>query len=197
MRKCLQRLLAGLSVADADNAPMKWLIGFGAALLLFSGCGGQLYRVAPAPKVAAPVSPDDAKGLPLTARLLTGDELLEQFDANLLLAGVVVVDARFVNRTTTTQTIAFTLQEPAGNSLKPLLPKQALQRVMKFYGNLLFATAAYANTLAQYEALACPSSFTLEPQAERRGFLYFSITTDATNLRGLRLMAAGTSINLN
>ncbi len=133
----------------------------------------------------------------MTARLLTGDELLEQFDANLLLAGLIVVDARIANRTTTTQTIAFALQDSAGISLKPLLPKQALQRVMKFYGNLLYAQAAYANTLARYESLACPSSFTLEPQAEKRGFLFFAATTDATTLRGLRLTAAGQSIDLN
>ena len=184
---------------------MKWFIGFCAALSLFSGCGGQLYRVAPAPKVAAPVSPDEVKNLPLSARLLTGDELLEQFDANLWLAGVVVVDARIANRNAAAQTVVFALQDAAGVSLKPLLPKEALQRVMKFYGNLLYAKAAYANTLAQYEALACPSSFTLEPQAERRGFLYFSstpkatpkATKDAAKLGGLRLTAAGVSINLN
>jgi hypothetical protein len=194
--KCLQRLLAGLSADDADNARMKWLIGFCVALLLFSGCSGQLYRVAPAPKAPVPVSPDETKDSPLAARLLTGDELLEQFDANLLLAGVVVIDARIANRTVVGQTVAFALQDAAGASLKPLSPKQALQRVMKFYGNLLFAKAAYANTLAQYEALAFPLSFTLEPQAERRGFLYFTSTTAATK-GGLRLTAAGASINLN
>ena len=176
---------------------MKWLIGFCAALVLFSGCGGQLYRVAPAPKVAAPALAGDAKELALAARLLTSDELLEQFDANLLLAGVIVVDARIANRSAAAQTVAFVLQDATGAPLKPLSPKQALQRVMKFYGNLLFAKAAYANTLAQYEGLACPMTFTLEPQTERRGFLYFAATTDATNLRGLRLTAAGASIDFN
>ncbi len=194
-RKSLQRLLAGLSALYADNAPMKWLIGFCVALLLFSGCGGQLYRVAPAPKVATPGP--SGEGLAMTARLLTGDELLEQFDANLLLAGVIVVDARVVNRTAAAQTMEFALQDSAGASLKPLLPKQALQRLMKFYGNLLYAKAAYANTLAQYESLAWPLSFTLEPQADKHGFLFFATTTDATALRGLRLTAAGQSIKLN
>ena len=199
-RKCLLRLLAGLSTAHADNALMKWLIGFCALLSLFSGCSGQLYRVAPASKVSVPASNNEAKDLALAARLLTGDELLEQFDANLLLAGVIVVDARIANHTAAAQTVAFALQESSGTLLKPLLPKQVLQRVMKFYGNLLYAKAAYANTLAQYETLACPLSFTLEPQAERRGFLFFAAATDATkdatNLRGLRLTAAGASINL-
>ena len=193
--KSLQRLLAGLSALYADNARMKWLIGFCAVLSLLSGCGGQLYRVAPAPKVAIPTP--SAEGLAMNARLLTGDELLEQFDANLLLAGVIVVDARVVNRTAAAQTMGFALQDSAGASLKPLLPKQALQRVMKFYGNLLYAQAAYANTLARYESLAWPLSSTLEPQAEKRGFLFFATTTDATALGGLRLTAAGQSINLN
>lgn len=194
---CPAQKPTGLYAADADNARMKWLIGFCAVLLLFSGCSGQLYRVAPAPKVAAPASSGEVKEQALAARLLTGDELLEQFDANLWLAGVIVVDARIANRGAAAQTVAFALQDASGVSLKPLLPKQALQRVMKFYGNLLYAKAAYANTLAQYEALACPLTFTLEPQAERRGFLFFAAATSATNQRGLRLTAAGASINLN
>ena len=193
--KILQRLLAGLSALHADNARMKWLIGFCAALLLFSGCSGQLYRVAPAPKLATPAP--SAEGLAMNAHLLIGDELLEQFDANLLLAGVVVVDVRLANRTAAAQTVTFVLQDASGVSLKPLLPKQALQRVMKFYGNLLYAKAAYANTLARYESLAWPLPFTLEPQAEKRGFLFFAATTDATTLRGLQLTAAGQSIDLN
>jgi hypothetical protein len=176
---------------------MKWLIGFCFALLLFSGCSGQLYRVATTPKAAAPALSDEAKDVVLAARWLTGDELLEQFDANLLLAGVVVVDVRIANRTANPQTVNFVLQDTAGTSLKPLLPKQALQRVMKFYGNLLFAKAAYANTLMQYEGLGCPATFTLESQAERRGFLYFALATEATNLHGWRLMMAGAAITLN
>jgi hypothetical protein len=176
---------------------MKRLIGFCVLSLCFNGCSGPLYRVATTPKVAAPALSDEAKELAIAARLLTGDELMEQFDANLLLAGVIVVDARVANRTASAQSLNFTLQDVAGTAFKPLLPKQALQRVMKFYGNLLYAKAAYANTLAQYEGLALPSNYSLEPQTERRGFLYFTSTTDATNLRGLRLVTAGTTINLN
>ena len=169
--------------------------------LSLGGCGGQLYRVATPPKVAAPALPEDAQALAVAARVLTGDELLAQFEANLLLAGVVVVDARAANRGNASTTLAMSLRDEAGTVFKPLLPKQALQRVMKFYGNRLYAKAAYQNTLAQYEALAWPPSLNLGPQAERRGFLFFTTTADATTLRGLRLTAEGATpplvINLN
>ena len=169
--------------------------------LSLGGCGGQLYRVAAPPKVAAPVLPEGTEALAVAARMLTGDELLAQFEANLLLAGVVVVDARAANRGNASHTLVLALRDEAGTVFKPLLPKQALQRVMKFYGNRLYAKAAYQNTLAQYEALAWPLTLNLEPQAERRGFLFFATTTDATTLRGLRLTAEGAMpalvINLN
>jgi hypothetical protein len=166
-----------------------WFYSF--ALLLLSGCGGQLYRVAAPPKVAPPALPTDAQGLTMAARMLTSDELMEQFDANLLLAGVIVIDVRAANRGNVAKSVTLALRDDANTVFKPLLPKQALQQVMKFYGNLLYAKAAYQNTLEKYEQLACPFRLDLIEQAERRGFLYFSTKADATTLRGLQLITQG------
>ena len=185
---------------EKKHKPQIWLTAM-MALSLLNGCGGQLYRVAAPPKVAAPVLTDEAKGFVTAARLLTSDELMEQFDANLLLAGVLVVDIRAANRSEAAQSAVFALRDAAGTTLKPLLPKQALQQVMKFYGNRLYAKAAYQHTLGQYETLALPLNLTLSAQAEKRGFLYFATTADATTLRGLQLTTEGLApssiINLN
>lgn len=185
-------------------AGKRWLY-LAMFVLLCNACGGQLYRVATPPKVAAPAlpaeAPDQATALVVAARLLSGDELIEQFEANLLLAGVIVVDFRATNRTNTTQVVNYVLQDASGLAFKPLLPPQTLQRVMRFYGNRLYAKAAYQKTLAQYEAVALSQPLALDPQKERRGFLYFATTADATALRGLRLTAEGVTppltINLN
>jgi hypothetical protein len=163
------------------------------ACLALSACGGQLYKVA-TPSKSAPPPVTDTQGVSATAKALNGDEGLEQFDANLLLAGIVAVNVRLTN--STAEPVQFSLLRPelhdGGNTLfKLLTPKQALKRVMSYYGNRLYAKAAYAQTLADYEALGLPLTATLAPQEERRGFLFFETKADATTLTGLTLTLNG------
>ena len=164
------------------------------ALLALSACSGQLYKVATPPQSPPPPLTADVTGLSAAAKTINGDEAMKQFDANLLLAGLVAVDVRLANHTA--EPVQFTLLRPAlhdsGNALfKLLTPKQALKRVMRYYGNRLYAKAAYAQTLADYEALALPLTATLAPQEERRGFLFFETKADATTLTGLTLALNG------
>ncbi len=164
------------------------------ACLALGACSGQLYKVATPPKLAPPPLTTDATALSAVAKALSGDEALEQFDANLLLAGLVAVDVRLANRTAEPVQIALLRPElhDGGNTLfKLLTPQQALKRVMRYYGNRLYAKAAYAQTLADYEALGLPLTATLAPQEERRGFLFFETKADATTLTGLTLTLNG------
>lgn len=165
------------------------------ACLVLSACSGQLYKVV-TPSINAPPLVTDTNGLSVAAKALNGDEGLEQFDANLLLAGLVAVNVRLTNPTL--EPVQLSLLRPelhdSGNTLfKLLTPKQALKRVMSYYGNRLYAKAAYAQTLADYEALALPLTATLAPQEERRGFLFFQTKADATALTGLTLTLNGLS----
>jgi hypothetical protein len=173
------------------------------ACLALSACSGQLYKVATPTKSAPPPLTDGLTGLSVAAKALSGDEAMEQFDANLLLAGIVVVDVRIANRmldvrfeNVPVKQVQYPLLRPelhdSGNTLfKLLTPKQALKRVMSYYGNRFYAKAAYAQTLADYEALALPLTLTLATQEERRGFLFFETKADATNLTGLALTLNG------
>lgn len=164
------------------------------ACLALSACGGQLYKVATPVKSPSPPLAAEAAGLRVAAKALNGDEGLEQFDANLLLAGLVAVDVRLANRATEAVPLALLRPElhDSGNALfKLLTPKQALKRVMRYYGNRLYAKAAYAQTLADYEALGLPLTVTLASQEERRGFLFFETKADATTLNGLTLTLNG------
>ena len=56
-------------------------------LLLASACGGALYKVATLP-APAPVI-EETEGLKIGAAAFAGESSLEQFEANLPLAGVV------------------------------------------------------------------------------------------------------------
>ena len=66
---------------------------------MIAGCGGQLYKVAPLPKSAPPaISTGNAIGLNIGAMVLEGDRSIEQFEANLPLAGVIAIDVKLINQ---------------------------------------------------------------------------------------------------
>jgi hypothetical protein len=192
--------LMKLEASRSDQKPSSSLYWVCFSILLLtlgaaSGCSGQLYRVGSAPKVSAPEFSSDSSGtengLVIAAHKLTGDELMGQFDANLLLAGVIVVDVRGRNNEGIAQFLTFDLRDDAGVIFQRLEPKKALKMVMKYYGNRLYAQAAYQHTLSQYESLALPQSFLLEASAERRGFLFFATRTDTAALGSLQLVTTG------
>jgi hypothetical protein len=172
--------------------PLYYLLAV--ASLTLSACGGQLYKVATPIKVAPPPLEAAENGLSVAAKTLTGDELLEQFDANLSLAGVVAVDVRLANRTATAiplNTLRWDLTDGGKTPFKLLPPKKALKRVMGFYGNRLYRPGAYQQTYENYERLALPLATTLEAQSELRGFLFFESKYEATGLTGLTLTVSG------
>ena len=108
-------------------------------MLVGGGCGGRLYNVAPLPSSAPPERPaNNADGFAVNAKALDGDLSLERFSANLPLAGVIAIEVRLANRTPAainTNSLKFELRNASGKLLKPLTPKNALKRVMKYYGN--------------------------------------------------------------
>ena len=170
-------------------------------VVAFSGCGGRLYNVASLPSSAPPDLPaNDANGFNIAATALDGDQSLERFDANLLLAGVIAVDVRLVNRTSAAvdaASLGFGLRNTGGKSLKPIAPKQALKRVMKFYGNALYRLDARQATIESYNAVALPLGSPIAPQEERRGLLFFEAPRNAAKPDGLTLFAAGATPPIN
>lgn len=162
--------------------------------LVLCGCRGQLYKVAAPPKVTPPPLAPAESGLIAAARALTSDEAMEQFDANLPLAGLVAIDVRLVNQTAEgvqLGALRWELSDGGGTLFKLLTPKKALARVMSYYGNRLYLPTAYQQTLEKYEALALPLTATLAPQEERRGFLFFETKYEVTGISGLTLTIAG------
>ena len=172
---------------------------FAVCLLALSACGGQLYKVATPAKVAPPPLTAADNELSVAAKVLTGDESLAQFDANLLLAGIVAVDVRLANRTATAiplNTLRWDLNDGGRTLFKLLPPKKALKRVMEYYGNTVYRADAYQNTYDSYERLALPLATNLEASAEMRGFLFFESKYEATGLTGLTLTVSGSGTPL-
>jgi hypothetical protein len=164
-------------------------------------CGGQLYNVAPLPSSPPPdLSTNNGLGANLDATALDGDQSLERFGANLPLAGVIVVDLRLTNRTSAvinTGSLKFELRNASGKPLKPLTPKNALKRVMKFYGNSLYRIDARQRTIESYEAIALPLTSAIASQEERRGLLFFKTERGTIKLEGLTLLISGGAAPIN
>ena len=167
-------------------------MGFCVAAL--SGCGGQLYNVMPLPSNAPPDLPtNNANSVNIAATALDSDQSLERFEANLPMAGVIAVDVRLINQTAAAvdpRLLKFELRTTAGKSFKAIAPKQALKRVMKFYGDRFYRLDARKSTIDSYHAIALPLSSPIALQEERRGLLFFEAQGN-TILGGLTLVAAG------
>lgn len=173
-------------------------------VLLLAACGGPLYKVAPLPSSPAPeLTVNNTASLQLAAVAMDGDRALEQFDANLPLAGVIAVEVRLVNRTAAeikTSKLKFALRDATNNKrnrLKLAKPKRALQRVMRYYDNRFYLIEGYRQTRAGYDALALPLDQSLAPQQERRGFLFFETRRGPASLQGLTLSVTGAGTNIN
>ena len=175
--------------------------------LAFSGCGGQLYNVTPLPSTA----PDnigatdnkgmnDADGINVHAAALDGDQSLERFDANLPLAGVAAVEVDLANRSAVAinpRSLKFQLRDSTGRSFPVLTPKNALKRVMKFYGDAFYRMDARQRTIEAYDATALSLGSVIAPQEMRRGILFFEVQRNTTKLDGLTLSAAGITPPIN
>jgi hypothetical protein len=110
-----------------------------------------------------------------------------------LLAGIVVVDLKLLNRANTaTKTLSFALQDATGRKFSPLKPDKQLKQVMKFEGVRLYPIEGKRQTLEQLEALALPTKLTLAAQEEKRGVLFFHAKQDVAQLRRLVLLVKGT-----
>lgn len=171
------------------------------SLLVTFGCGGQLYKVAPLPTSA---SADDLasgeQGLIAATAILDGDQSLERFEANLPLAGIIAVDVRLVNRTSSSvrvDSLKFNLRDASGTNLKALPPDQALKRVMKYYGNGFYRKDAKLRTIEDYQKIGLALNSTIEPQKDLRGILFYEKQNNRTSLGGLTFSVVGATKQIN
>ncbi len=167
----------------------------GLNILVFCACAGPLYTVAPLPKSPpAAMAGSATGGLDVSARGLSDELAMAQFDANLPLAGLIAVEIRLTNRTGTAiagSSLRLSLSDSTGKAMKPIAPKKALGRVMKYYGVTLYGKEAYARTLESYEAIALRLDQNLSPSDGIMGIVFFDVRTPVVDLAGYRLQIEG------
>jgi hypothetical protein len=154
-----------------------------------------LYKVAPLPQhtPSAARQTATANALEVTATALTDDDqAFARFDANLPLAGLVVVDITLLNRAAAPITdLKFELQDATGKRFPQLEAKKALKQMMKFEGVRLYPIEGKRQTLEQLQTITLPKKLRLAAQEEKRGVLFFHAKQDAATLKGLVLTVKG------
>ncbi len=165
--------------------------------LFFSACSVPLYKVTPVPTNSQITAGNTASANSLevtAAALLDDDQAFARFEANLPLAGIVVVDIYLMNRAQEkTKSLTFELQDASGKKLALLDAKKQLKQIMKFEGVRLYPVEGRKQTLEQLQAIALPKKLVLGAQEEKRGVLFFSAKQDAAQLQGLVLLVKGTT----
>ena len=172
----------------------------GALVSTLGACSIPLYKVEPLPKNSPMAAGQtiNVNGLEVTAAALTDDDKsFERFEANLPLAGILVVDVKLVNRSSdTVKSLKFELRDASGKKFLLLDANKELKQVMKFEGVRLYPIEGRKETLEQLQAIALPKKLTLAAQEEKRGVLFFHAKQDVAQLKGLILTVKGMAHSL-
>jgi hypothetical protein len=169
-------------------------------LIALAGCGTQLYKVAPLPATPPPdLTRSNAVGLNAGMIVIESDRSIRQFEANLPLAGVIAVDLLLVNKSSSPidlQALRFELRDSSGVKFKQLSPKNALSKVMKYYGDNFYTLEARRRTREDYNAAAFRTEPALAAQDSRRGYLFFETRQNTGTLPELTLQITGAKTDL-
>lgn len=155
--------------------------------IFLTGCGAQLYKVAPLP--AADTSPSHTgNDIAISAKIVDGDQSVEQFDTNLLTAGFIPIYIHIANRSNqqlSLGTMNFTLRDKHGKLLPQVSTNYVLAKMIKFNGLRFYTLEARKNTLNSYDAISLKQCSTMLPNTECRGILFFESKSKPPSLSGL------------
>lgn len=172
-----------------------WAVTILISFAVLSGCAGTLYTVAPIPGSPTTGMPKtDAGGFDVGAIAYSDERSLTQFEANLPLAGLLAVELRLANRTSsaiTLDSLRVRLIDSAGTTFKPIEPKKALKRVMKYYGVRLYGKESYARTVEAYQNIAIQFQGELAPSSQTAGIVFFETKKSITDTTGFKLLIDG------
>jgi hypothetical protein len=152
-----------------------------AALVSTGACASKPFNVKVQPRVESETLGAPAAAGPLTVRaepVWDEDWLLENFDANLVLAEVLPVRAEIENpgrEPVKVKRLEIEARDGAGREFKLMSPKKARGRVEKYYGLTVRSKAGDRLYKQDFDANALDLERPLAPGERRQGFLFFAI----------------------
>lgn len=166
----------------------------GLILILSAGCGSKPFDVKTEvtfPAIAnAPVA--ETASLSLQAAAVRNEDLLlETFDANLILAGILPVSIKLTNRTAQPVDLRksrFELRTMEGHSYKSAEANRAFKRLIKYYEISTYSKPAYKKSQEDFASYALDITSPLAMGESRQGMLFFILPDRLVQAAGLKLI---------
>lgn len=164
-----------------------------AILFLSASCGGKTFNVKVQPKADPAHVGSAATSNGLTARAEAEwdeDWLMENFDANLVLAYVLAVRVVIENRGAEpirTKKLDLELLDGEQHRFKYLKPKKAMKAIEGYYGVTIQSKTGRKLYQQDFLANALDLETPLAPGESRQGFVFFDLPKDANQQHPLTL----------
>lgn len=161
-------------------------------LLVFEvGCGRPFnVKTASVPAVASYASKATLDSVSVEAEAVTDEDYLyDNFDANLISAGVIPVRVRLTNASTESlveKDARFEL-EAQNKRYKAVEPKKAFKRLISYYGVSAYSKAGYRESLDAFGSHALDLVTPLPAGESRQGLVFFLLPVDSARQTGLTL----------
>ena len=163
--------------------------------LLLSACG-KPFNVKPRPDTPPPIAGASAaaSNIALEAEAVTDEDYLyETFEANLIMAGVLPVRVKVINRGTEPVSLKksrFEIRSAEPRAYKSIKAGEAFNRVFSFYGISLYTKSGYKESKSDFLSHAIDLSAPLAGGESRQGLMFFNMPDDIARRPGLRLAAS-------
>jgi hypothetical protein len=169
-------------------------LAFCLTLILLAGCGGKPFDVKT--QVALPAIADapvaESQGVRMQAAAVRDEDfLLETFDANLILAGILPVNVAITNQTAQPLDLhkaRFEVRAIDGHSYQAAEAKRAFKRLIKYYEISTYSKPAYKKSQEDFAAYALDATRPLAIGESRQGMLFFIVPDGVVQASGLKLI---------
>ena len=174
---------------------MAITVSFCWILILLAGCGGKPFNVKSRVTMpAAPASESTANGVTISAAVIRDEDfLVETFDANLILAGVLPVSVALSNRSPQPVDLhkaLFEVRSAEGRAYKAVEAKRAYKRLMSYYEIRTYGKSGYRESLDDFGSYALDTRTPLAVGETRRGMIFFVLPVAAVHAPGLKLLGS-------
>jgi hypothetical protein len=188
--------LSKLPIADYDVASLAWataavrwrLVGSMLTMMLLasllSGCG-RPFNIKPRPSGPRVNyrAQGEIGGVSIKAETITDEDyLFDNFDANLILAGVYPVSVMVTNNASEVLELKrtkFEIQSAAGERFGVFDARRAYKRLISYYEISLYSKNGYKRSLDDFSSHVFDLKSPLRPGESREGILFFGVPAEA------------------
>jgi hypothetical protein len=166
------------------------------AATVLSGCGGRPFNIKP-----RPVTPNveyrsrgEIAGVSFLAKTLTDEDYLyDNFDANLILAGVYPVSLKLTNNGSEVLELKkarFEIRSESGKRFKVSDARRSYKRLISYYEITLYSKDGYRRSLDDFSSHAIDLKSPLAPGESRQGILFFAVPAEDSAAGSFTLVAS-------